>query len=441
MPTTRSGSVAPRTHPSDSEDDLRSQRSGGDTITGTNRQRPTVEASLAQLNELMAQMLDSQNKLLTRFLESERFASLESPARKETSLTDARSAASKTSQERCDEAAERWAAGNPNHRRTRRSEDRDYEEHQEATGFSSVKAECSWDGDADDLEDFLDTAEKIFDMNRNRLSERQKVNFAIVATSGRPRKFIHKHQRSGNDAEWKEDWEEFKHFLRVNYGDLNPEETAFQDLWNLRQTGTVRNYNADFKALAVEVPTDKATLKHRYNKGLKEDIRKRLHTYSHLSLERFMAEALRMERADHPYTPKDSTRERRSEGRSGHRDHRDDRKRIDEPRLSLKHREHARPLAPAYNLSREAREVRRSKGLCFTCGEAGHGFANCPKKSEARPLKANAVGMSSDGKLLLGGEPDEETNLEDYPDSSLSDTSSEDSPSGKESENELPARR
>src|SRR3954471_14198040 len=84
----------------------------------------------------------------------------------------------------------------------------------------------------------------------------------------------HHYERYIGDKATVPTWNEFEKLITRKFKPVNATKIARDQLANLRQTGSVKAYNARFTSIILEIPTiDEEEQLDRYTRGLKEKVR------------------------------------------------------------------------------------------------------------------------------------------------------------------------
>ena len=116
-----------------------------------------------------------------------------------------------------------------------------------------------YDGETGDSEqrysvhDFLFSLDNYFDLSSER-NEQKKAAFAVSCLGGRARSFWRDHTRTMNPATMT--YAAFQQIMRTQYGGAKSEYVLRAELRKLRQTGTMRDYVADFTRLDSMIRTE-----------------------------------------------------------------------------------------------------------------------------------------------------------------------------------------
>jgi hypothetical protein len=187
-------------------------------------------------------------------------------------------------------------------------------------------------------------------------------------------------------------WTQLAQALRQNFKPVNLEMKARDKLAELRQVASVRNYTAEFRKLALDIPSMPShEFLDKFIRGLKPHIKVDIKKAQALGLCRTLKDTLQMaERMDSIREPATKTAfysHREVKGFGNKKD-------------TLNPRIHAIPssktgtFTPRKNyvpMSPQERIKLIAEKKCFFCKEPGHMFPDCPKRK-----KVNAVDVQVD---------------------------------------------
>ena len=184
-------------------------------------------------------------------------------------------------------------------------------------------------------------------------------------------------------------WEQFQEEITKHFQAKNHRKIARDRLANLKQTGSVKAYNAIFLAITTEIDNlDDAEALDKYTRGLKERTRKEVEMEDPYTLDRAMEIADRTDavmygsRPDIDYKNRNPTYQRYQDNRQGQYDRSSQH---DRPR-KLDAVQHKR-LSPAD----KTRLLKN--GACFICQEKGHLAKDCPKRRDQKPTTPRTITM------------------------------------------------
>lgn len=176
--------------------------------------------------------------------------------------------------------------------------------------------------------------------------------------------------------------------LRASYGEIDADKAAADKLMRLRQTGTVAEFASQFRALQAltgwpkDATTDVIYLD-MFRKGLKDQVRQHIASTEAKDMKfdayvNWVSETDEKLRLAHAYGPvsKPAATPRSNLGTTS-----------SAPRTIPTASASSTKDPNAMEIDRVRRE-RRSKGLCYYCGEKDHLVSDCPTRPPSRNLKA-----------------------------------------------------
>lgn len=170
-------------------------------------------------------------------------------------------------------------------------------------------------------------------------------------------------------------WDVCMQSLQEAFGALDEEGDARRKLKNLRHRTSVDDYAAEYRRLGSQTHFGEATLCSMFEDGLKTEIRDRfVGRTKPATLDGWIREAASVERdlaqlrnATRPQHPKPT-------------------------QSTTPHTPRDPNAMDLDKLSQAERMRRRTLGLCFYCGQAGHRTHGCPLKGKPAPARAAVVG-------------------------------------------------
>jgi len=212
--------------------------------------------------------------------------------------------------------------------------------------------EYSGSGGVPRLLEFIDKFEAV--REETNLSPSLELQFAASKLSGDALIWWRQHKRefSSSSSERIKTFEELQRGLKEQFAPPEYATTIRTKLRSLKQTGTVRDYNAVFSRLVQQLPAVSfEEVSFDYLQGLREEVRNLVRTqYGLKTLRELQQAALRMDPNQH----QEDSRAKRSEGTA----------------FSVK-----RKKAP----KKGPKKTPWKKWGCWYCGEEEHNSKNCPK--------------------------------------------------------------
>jgi hypothetical protein len=198
-----------------------------------------------------------------------------------------------------------------------------------------------------------------------------------------------------------ENYGNFKTGLSSQFAIINPVEHARQRFKQVRQTGSVRQYNNEIRTLMVEIPNlGTEELELNYIDGLKPHIKKDVKLHNLHGIEELMAAEDRIDNVTFVAGQSRDKREHHPFGNSSRRSYASSSgpSPMELGNLNTRYGKTPRPQGnsrwmPKTNanpgngprLSPEERKHLLDSGACFVCKEPGHLARDCPKRRVARP--------------------------------------------------------
>ena len=266
-------------------------------------------------------------------------------------------------------------------------------------GFKTPKLEPFVGKKGEDLTAWLFQAEEQFSL-LYITDDDLRIRIAGMAFRGAAKTWYHS-VRSDTlpEAERLSQWGPFKVSLIEEFSPVDPVKTARDQLADLRQEGSVREYTSRFRHLCTIINNiSEAEKVDRYVRGLKARTRREVELRDP-PVQTFAEASKIAERVDNnldrvftPRSPQPSNPQKRKDGPVP-------------MELGMMQRGaggSGRPLPPddkprRGRLDPEERERRRSKGLCLYCGSGEHKLEDCKIKPRTGRPQGNGQGRSPRG--------------------------------------------
>ena len=257
---------------------------------------------------------------------------------------------------------------------------------------------------------FITGLESYFRLLRtDSLTDERKINIAVSRLKGAANTWIDPYQPDLNKNIYERSnsflktWEGFCREFMSRFGDSMPKQHAYDQLYELKQTGSVVEYATRFRHL-YEIYDPAASDSHKYydfRRGLKRPIRAALAARGSQApgendFDAYVADAIRTDEEIF------DTRTRSNPGRAGNHtgNHSGNHQPTNYQAIASQHssvrsepmdlsatQSGPMPKVSSKPVSTQEREYRRANNLCFYCGEK-HRIANCPKKSQDRSFRS-----------------------------------------------------
>lgn len=135
----------------------------------------------------------------------------------------------------------------------------------------------------------------LFKLERYSNSDDTRINAAVALLDGPALQWWR--LKSGNDNN-NITWQEFKQAITARFGRLFTEQHALAQLDRLQQTGSLRDYTAQFENLCAHVNQTENDKRFRFIKGLRARLRRELVARNVPTFEEAVVTALHLEQAD-----------------------------------------------------------------------------------------------------------------------------------------------
>jgi dUTP pyrophosphatase len=184
----------------------------------------------------------------------------------------------------------------------------------------------------------------------------------------------HHFKKMTNEGEPLPNWKQFEKLIGKKFKPVNAVKTARDTLARLRQTSSVKAYNATFTSTILEIPNiSEEEVIDKYVRGLKEKVRIEVELREPYDLDEAMRIADRFDTIAFAYTPRAPFYPNRQQ----------------EQRPVYRKQENLGPapmeidtITPRFKkLTDEEREKLRRAGACFACRQPGHMANQCPRRT------------------------------------------------------------
>ncbi|KAF6767052.1 Zinc finger, CCHC-type, partial [Kalmanozyma brasiliensis GHG001] len=277
----------------------------------------------------------------------------------------------------------------------------------------------SWDGERDDLEAYLEQCELHFDLNPTRFKDdHRRVLWAMAHVTGAPRDRLRNLRLSPTMDPLFHSWEVYCADLRRTYGDPLPGHTVRIKLQQLRQTGSVSAYAAEFQALANRShATDLSQLLATFQLGLKMSFRRQALHIQTQDFHEYVDACICTEQQMHETGLVDSVANQTAQrsNTAGEEQF----KSVTTARATTmaetpksRYQDKSGKSQESHDcngLLEELRRHRRENRQCYGCGSSEHIARDCPKVEKTRTLRANVCSLDNDGSgdiLMHPGDDD-----------------------------------
>ena len=211
---------------------------------------------------------------------------------------------------------------------------------------------------------------------------------------------------------------DFVEYLKSSFGDPNEKGTAHQQLKGLHQTGSAAEYFAKFREImSILGWTDPEPIVDRAIEGLSSELKDELarSNLEFLSLDSLVKFIVPLDNRIRVREDKKKVEMRkpeikpvvrgliRSNQQRGGIPYNSQAVISSQPSTGLKPGPFlgnglSQPMAPCTGLSPEEKDRRMKEGLCYRCGQKGHGSRDCPLQKFSPPSAAAAAANDADPK-------------------------------------------
>lgn len=264
-------------------------------------------------------------------------------------------------------------------------------------GLKLPKAD-TFEGNRSKLKGFLTQMHMHLHANRNKMSsEADKVIFIATHLKGMAWDWIEPFMREyykKTRSEWSAttsdmftSCDKFVEQLERTFGDINETEQAIRKLQNIRQTGAVSNYIAEFMRVSAILGWDDYALIPYFHYGLKSGIKDELARDDRPNnMKDYITKVTKID--DRWYDRQMEKKEVEQFRRGNHRGPGRFQPRGQRYEANQKAPRHQDPYGPrpmeldAIQLPRQEQDRRKKERLCFKCGKPGHMIKDCRVKTD-----------------------------------------------------------